>query len=381
MTVISPSAHPFQPSIVSESSTSKAWWFLGTLAVLRNPQDSPRTPVVMELTIPPGGSPPLHAHETLDDSFLLLDGQVVVRCGQETAVVRPGGYVVMPRGVEHTFRVTSPTPARMLLVHADDSFLRFVEAIGTPTDDHRLPRDVDSDLDFDEVARLSAEHGAPMRGPSLEEDEARAFVGMDPGTTLGPVNHISLHVTDLSASERWYIDAFRMVRVDGEIAGDGSGHLVLLQPDGGWMVTLMRAATARVEHVAFTCSGRQMLVRWNETLPAVASAQDRSPTRRTDRASSSETPTASRSNCSPRADPRLTRAEVGVDPAIDFNLSTTDPRLRSLRIGMRRLLPYQATAALLAHHYHPVDPDQAWIIASVGVPRLAERLEMGDPSA
>jgi uncharacterized protein with HEPN domain len=36
---------------------------------------------------------------------------------------------------------------------------------------------------------------------------------------------------------------------------------------------------------------------------------------------------------------------------------------------------------LLAHDYHRVDPDQVWIIASVEVPRLAERLETGGASA
>lgn len=29
---------------------------------------------------------------------------------------------------------------------------------------------------------------------------------------------------------------------------------------------------------------------------------------------------------------------------------------------------------VLAHHYHRVDPDQVWVIASVEVPALAERL-------
>ena len=29
---------------------------------------------------------------------------------------------------------------------------------------------------------------------------------------------------------------------------------------------------------------------------------------------------------------------------------------------------------VLAHHYHRVDPDQVWIIASTEVPRLTEQL-------
>jgi uncharacterized protein with HEPN domain len=31
--------------------------------------------------------------------------------------------------------------------------------------------------------------------------------------------------------------------------------------------------------------------------------------------------------------------------------------------------------AVLAHHYHRVDPNQVWVIASVEVPRLADQLK------
>jgi quercetin dioxygenase-like cupin family protein len=155
----------------TEPATSRAWWFLGTLAVLRNPAGAPRTPAVIELTVPPGGSPPRHFHEELDDAFLLLDGEVVVRSGQERVVARPGTYVVVPRGAEHTFRVTSTTAAKLLLVHGDDSFLQFIESVGTPTTQLRLPPPGEFDVDAETIVRLSAEHGAPIVGPSLDEED------------------------------------------------------------------------------------------------------------------------------------------------------------------------------------------------------------------
>jgi quercetin dioxygenase-like cupin family protein/catechol 2,3-dioxygenase-like lactoylglutathione lyase family enzyme len=267
MSLIDDPALPSTPQIASEPATSPAWWFLGTLAVLRNPRGAPRSPVVIELTVPPGGSPPLHVHETLDDTFLLLEGEIVVRCGGQTVVARPGAYVALPHGVEHTFRVTSPGPARMLLVHADDSFLSFIEQVGRPAAEHKLPPPGEFDLDFDDLARASAAHGAPMVGPSLDEDEARSFTGRpadDP--TPGPVNHISLEVTDLLRSERWYTQAFDLTRIDGEIAEDGTGHVALLSPTGGWLITLASSASPGVEHVAIACSDRDHLLQWRRLL-------------------------------------------------------------------------------------------------------------------
>ncbi|MGH9087095.1 MAG: cupin domain-containing protein [Acidimicrobiales bacterium] len=260
-------AEPIDRQIATDSHTSRAWWFLGTLAVLRNPEGAPRTPTVIELTIPAGGSPPRHVHEILEDSFLVLDGEVAVRCEDQTVVGRPGTYVVVPTGTEHTFRVTSPGPARLLLVHGDDSFLGLVEAAGTPTTELRLPSPGDFDVDLETLVRLSAEHDSRIVGPSLEEDEARAFAPVSAEQpTLGPLNHIAANVTDLRRSEKWYARAFGLVHVDGEIATDGSGHVTLASPAGGWLLALSSAATAGVEHVAITCSDRQALAAWHDLL-------------------------------------------------------------------------------------------------------------------
>jgi catechol 2,3-dioxygenase-like lactoylglutathione lyase family enzyme len=216
---------------------------------------------------PPDGSPPRHFHEEVDDSFLVLDGEVVVRCGEATVLGRPGTYVAVPAGVEHTFRVTSPDPARLLLVHADDSFLGLIEAAGTPTTDLRLPPPGEFDLDLDTLVRLNAEHDSHIVGSSLDEDEARAFADTRRGAgLLGPVNHLAMAVTDLRRSERWYTKVLDLVRVDGEVADDGTGHVTLASPTGQWLLALTSAATPGVEHVAITCPDRQALIAWHDLL-------------------------------------------------------------------------------------------------------------------
>ena len=161
-------------ALSTEPGAGRAWWFLGTLAVLRNPNGAPRTPTVIELTIPSGGSPPLHIHKNLDDSFLLLDGEIVVCCGDRRILAQPGSYVVLPAGIEHTFRVSSAVPARMLLVHAADDFLDFIEAVGTPTQELRLPPVGQYDLSREALIRIGAEHDLSIIGPPLEQSETSA---------------------------------------------------------------------------------------------------------------------------------------------------------------------------------------------------------------
>ena len=128
--------------------------------------------VVLEMTLPVGSAPPLHVHDDLDDTWFILDGQMVVRCGDEDLVVGAGDWVSMPRGVPHTFRVVGGREARILLVHDNASFRDLVRDIGTPA----TARIVPSDPTFppvDELARIAGSHhlrpiGAPM---SAEESE------------------------------------------------------------------------------------------------------------------------------------------------------------------------------------------------------------------
>ena len=78
--------------------------------------------VVLEMTLPVGSAPPLHVHDDLDDTWYILEGQMVVRCGDDELVVGAGHWVSMPRGVPHTFRVVGDREARILLVHDNASF-------------------------------------------------------------------------------------------------------------------------------------------------------------------------------------------------------------------------------------------------------------------
>jgi quercetin dioxygenase-like cupin family protein len=160
-------------ALVTESNEGEARWFLGTLAVLRNPPGAPRVPTLIELTVPPGGSPPRHVHDAMDDNFLLLQGEVLVSCGGRSFTARPGAYVTLPAGVEHTFRVTGPEAAMMLLVHARDDFWDFIEAAGTPAPQRAVPPAGAADLDREALTRTAAAHDVRIVGPPLDDAEAR----------------------------------------------------------------------------------------------------------------------------------------------------------------------------------------------------------------
>jgi mannose-6-phosphate isomerase-like protein (cupin superfamily) len=56
-----------------------------------------------------GDAAPVHVHEREDESFLVLSGSLLVWSGDDRYEVAEGGICLLPRGVPHAYRVTSPT--------------------------------------------------------------------------------------------------------------------------------------------------------------------------------------------------------------------------------------------------------------------------------
>ncbi|HEY6279235.1 MAG TPA: cupin domain-containing protein [Streptosporangiaceae bacterium] len=155
-------------------AASQAWWFLGTLVVEHRMATSD-LPVILESTLPVGAAPPRHLHNDADDSYYLLAGEIVVRSGDQMSLARPGQWVSLPRGVPHSFRVVGSEPARMLGVHADAGFVEFIHDLGEPAAALELPPPGDGPS-LEDLSRSMAEHDVIVVGPSMTEDEARAFL-------------------------------------------------------------------------------------------------------------------------------------------------------------------------------------------------------------
>jgi quercetin dioxygenase-like cupin family protein len=155
-----------------ENQLPRRWSFLG---VLVDELTEPGAPVTVAVGVAPeGASPAAHLHADLDDSFYLLDGRMVIRCGDEVWEAGPGSWVQFPAGVPHTFRVLGG-PARILLFHANDSFLAMVRAIGRPASGTDIA-EVTKDLTISELDRAFAAHGITNVGPPMEQDEAERLL-------------------------------------------------------------------------------------------------------------------------------------------------------------------------------------------------------------
>ena len=80
----------------------------------------------------PGFQSPLHRHNRYAEQFYVLEGQLTVWAGDQTAVLRPGDVFTVPAGVAHAVAVTGDRPGRALAVASPSGFARLVMGAGTP---------------------------------------------------------------------------------------------------------------------------------------------------------------------------------------------------------------------------------------------------------
>jgi len=157
-----------------DNASAQAWWFLDAL-VVEHRRAEEMAGIVLEMTLPVGHAPALHVHDTLDDNWYVLQGQMAARCGDDEFVIEAGSWVSMPRGVPHTFRVVGERPARILVVHDNSTFRDFVRELGARTTEH-VPPPTPSFPPMDQLARVAGNHDLRPIGPPMTPDEASAII-------------------------------------------------------------------------------------------------------------------------------------------------------------------------------------------------------------
>lgn len=154
----------------SSAGVGERLWFLGTLATIRTPGEAVGDRyALIEFLFPHGASPPLHTHPQ-DESYVVLEGRLTIKAGEERFELGPGGCAAVPMGVAHTFRVDSET-ARVLVLSTPAGLERFVRDGSVPATAATLPPPDTPRPSPEEIERIFAEHSQVNVGPALGPED------------------------------------------------------------------------------------------------------------------------------------------------------------------------------------------------------------------
>jgi quercetin dioxygenase-like cupin family protein len=153
-------------AVRSALGEGEARWFLGTLATIRVPGEAVDDRfALIEFLFPHGASPPLHTHPQ-DESYVVLDGLLTIRAGEDRFRLETGGSAVVPMGTPHTFRVDSQT-ARVLVLSTPAGIERMVRDGSTPAAERTLPPPDAPRPSPEETEANFEKHGQVVLGPPL----------------------------------------------------------------------------------------------------------------------------------------------------------------------------------------------------------------------
>jgi quercetin dioxygenase-like cupin family protein len=123
---------------------------------------------MQEVVAPAGSAPPLHTHHREAEVFVLFEGSMIYRAGEQTFELGPGSSIYLPRGVPHAFRVLGPKPARFLALTFPGGLEGLYEEIGRPAPGPGLPNPPTPE----EIAawlQVSPKYGLEVSGPPLPD--------------------------------------------------------------------------------------------------------------------------------------------------------------------------------------------------------------------
>lgn len=125
---------------VRHSGEGDHLWFLNSLMTVKADHAATHGGfTLIEQITPAEFAAPPHIHDAEEEAFYVLEGSLEVTCGERVWSADSGSFVLLPRGVPHAFKVTSPGGAKLLQITAPAGFEQFVAEAGEPAPAATLP--------------------------------------------------------------------------------------------------------------------------------------------------------------------------------------------------------------------------------------------------
>jgi quercetin dioxygenase-like cupin family protein len=109
-----------------------------TYTILLSGHDTGGRYCLIDMHIPPGGGPPPHRHD-FEESFTILEGEIVATFRGEKSVVRAGETINIPGNAPHSFTNASGQTVRLLCTCAPAGQEEFFAQVGIPVATRTTP--------------------------------------------------------------------------------------------------------------------------------------------------------------------------------------------------------------------------------------------------
>ena len=147
-------------AIIRAEGEGEAVWFNSDLFTFKATADETNEALTLfEELSQRGKATPLHTHPNADETFFVMDGEILVHVDGTERKVERGGVAFVPRSMPHAILVTSET-ARMLTIVTPGyrALEMFFREVGEPATQRALPPSVP--LPMDKLRAAAMRHGS-----------------------------------------------------------------------------------------------------------------------------------------------------------------------------------------------------------------------------
>jgi len=116
-----------------------------------------------EAFVPPGSGPPPHIHSREEESFLVLEGVMTFRLGEDRFVAGEGTFLNMPVGSLHSFKNESDKTARLLISIAPAGLERMFFEVGLPLAEDATTAAPPSQSEVEKLLQAAPRYGIEIK--------------------------------------------------------------------------------------------------------------------------------------------------------------------------------------------------------------------------
>ncbi len=132
--------------IRGEGEGERRWFAGGGVHIMKaTAEETDGAFILLEDRMVRGKTTPLHTHPNLDETLIVLEGEILVYAEEAEHRVGPRGVAVAPRGEAHAFMVTSESALILFLQTpgSGEAFYRDASEPSTDETDAERPPDLD----------------------------------------------------------------------------------------------------------------------------------------------------------------------------------------------------------------------------------------------
>lgn len=140
-------------------SLENSYWYIGHLMsiLISSEQTNGAFSLIHGFEIQ-GLEPPPHTHTREDESFYLINGEINYLVGDRVIQAKPGDWVFLPRGIQHTFQVITEQ-AEVLMHLTPGGFENYFIDMSVPAEELVIPPRPQGPPDVQRIIETASRYG------------------------------------------------------------------------------------------------------------------------------------------------------------------------------------------------------------------------------